>query len=174
MSTAPTPTTSPLHGTRRPLTWGARAATATLAGAALVLGGGVAQASEAVLKADVAGSVPTDPTIAGVIPGALPWGIDKGTVKVTSSGRVKARVRGLVFTAGDNAGRNTVPTLAASVVCGGAVVATTPTVPYSEAGDARIDAVVALPATCEDPAVLLNPAGITTVYIAYSVPDMED
>ena len=114
-----------------------------------------------ILQAPVAGSLPTDPPLFGVNPGGAPWVVDKGSLTLRADGRLDVKVVGLVI---PDRG-NPLPTLAASVVCNGAVVATTATVPFSPDGDARIRTSVTLPQRCLAPAVLLNPNGNPAVYI---------
>lgn len=115
------------------------------------------------------------PVLFGVNPGGLDWVInDKGKAKVDRDGRVRVRIEGLVFAEGPNIGKNTVPQLAATVYCGGAVVGTTKPVAFSPEGDARIDETLATkpPSPCLVPAVLINPApagtAVTGAYIAAS------
>jgi hypothetical protein len=115
-----------------------------------------------VLHAELAGSLPTDPALFGVTAGGAPWVVDQGDVRLRS-GRLDVRVTGLII---PTTGVNPVTDLAASVVCNGVVVATTAAVPFSSAGDARIDAAVTLPERCLAPVVLLNPRGNPAVYIA--------
>lgn len=151
---------------RRPrLTAALALAGALAASAALVAplpasaGGG----KEALLEATVAGSLPTDPLIAGLRPGGAPWVVDPLSSIEVENGKIEAKIYGLVIP-----GRvppNPVPALSASLVCGGVVVATTPTVPFSPQGDAKIEAKVTVPQRCIAPAVLLNPNGSTTAYI---------
>jgi hypothetical protein len=124
-----------------------------------------------VLRAVLAPSVPTDPSIFGVAPGGAPWQLARGQVRLGQGGRLTVDVKGLVLT---TTGANPVPDLAASVYCGGKVAATTAPVPFSATGNARIRATVSLPSFCPAPAVLLNPATgsspgtvITTVYIGF-------
>jgi hypothetical protein len=125
-----------------------------------------------VLKSDVFGSQPTGPVLFGVPPGGAPWVITKGEAKVRRNGDVKVRVEGLVIPTPPSNGTNPVPNIAATVYCGGTAVGTTQAVPFSLAGDARIDDTLAtpLPSPCLAPAVLLNPAAggviTTTAYIA--------
>ena len=148
--------------------------TAALATVALALGAGTASAhaSSTVLKSDVFGSQPTGPILFGVPPGGAPWVITKGEAKVRRDGDVKVRVKGLVIPTPPSNGTNPVPNIAATVYCGGTAVGTTQAVPFSLAGDARIDDTLAtpLPSPCLAPAVLLNPAAggviTTTAYIA--------
>jgi len=122
-------------------------------------GGGGGQT---ILRADLAGSLPTDPALFGVAPGGAPWVIGDGEARLRHDGRLDVRVEGLILT---STGANPVTQLAASVACNGAVVATTAVVPFSTTGDAEIHSTVALPERCIAPVVLLNPRGNTAVYI---------
>ena len=83
------------------------------------------------LRASVAGSLPTDPALFGVRPGGAPWTIDRGTVTLRADGRLDVKTDDLII---PTTGVNPLPTLAASVVCNGVVVATTATVPFSASG----------------------------------------
>ena len=125
-----------------------------------------------VIHADLFGSPIAGTTIFGVKPGGAPWVIDRGEAKVRRDGRVKVRVAGLVIPTAPQNGTNPLSNIAATVYCGDTAVGTTKAVPFSTAGDARIDETLAtaLPRPCLAPAVLLNPAPggaiNTTVYIA--------
>ena len=129
-----------------------------------------------VLRSDLFGSqvAPTGPVLFGVNPGGAPWVIARGEARVRRNGRVKVRVEGLVIPTPPSNGTNPLSNIAASVYCGGTLVATTDPVPFSPAGDARIDATLkaAVPSPCLAPAVLLNPAPAGVVaartYIAAS------
>jgi len=112
-----------------------------------------------VLEADIFGSNPTDQTLFGVKPGGAPWVIRRGEAEVRRDGRVEVRVKGLVIPTPPQNGTNPLPGIAATVFCGGKAVGTTKTVPFSTAGDARIDDRLAtpIPRPCVVPAVLLNP-----------------
>ncbi len=81
------------------------------------------------------------------------------------SGELEVRAVGFVIPDAPFDGTNPLPALSASVVCGGAIVATTAAVPFSTDGAARIDERVAVPAPCLAPAVLLHPGTSTAVYI---------
>ena len=118
------------------------------------------------LEARLVGSLPNDAHLFAVAPGGLPWMIESGEVTVRSDGRLRVEVEGLVVPVAPANGTNPIPRLAASVVCNGSVVATTPTVPFSTAGDAVIAVAVAVPQRCLAPAVLLNPNGNPAVFIA--------
>jgi hypothetical protein len=125
-----------------------------------------------ILKSEVFGSQPTGPVLFGVAPGGAPWVISKGDVRVAVDGRVMVRLDGLVIPTPPSNGTNPVAEIAATVYCNGVAVGTTPAVPFSNAGDARIDDTLAtpLPRPCLAPAVLFNPAAggvvTTSAYIA--------
>ncbi len=123
-----------------------------------------------VLRSTLVGSTPAPagPTLFGRTPGTAPWVLDKGRVRVDTAGNFDLRVRGLVIPTPPANGTNPVPTLSASLVCNGAVVATTATVPFDTAGNARINTTVAVPSPCLAPAVLVHPNAVTSVYIAAS------
>jgi hypothetical protein len=132
----------------------------------------------AVLRSALFGSKTTahgGPTLFTVTPGGVDWVINgPSKVKVSRDGRVRLRIRGLVFAEGPNVGKNTVPQLAASVYCGATAVGTTKPVAFSPQGDAFIDETLATapPSPCLAPAVLINPApagsAVTGTYIAAS------
>ena len=115
-----------------------------------------------ILSAELAGSLTTDPALFGVTPGGADWVIGHSKAKLRHDGRLDVRVDSLVLT---STGANPVTTLAASVACNGAVIATTAVVPFSPTGDAEIRATVTLPERCIAPVVLLNPRGIPAVFI---------
>ncbi len=117
------------------------------------------------LKSSLAGSLTSDPLVSGVKPGGKPWVLDEGTTRVDAAGHLEVEVEGLIIPA---LGRNPVGTVSASLACNGAVVATTPVVPLSPAGDAQIEATVKVPARCIAPVVMLNPFGDATTFIAIS------
>jgi len=123
------------------------------------------------LRAPIAGSLTTDKPIFGVAPGGAPWVIDRGNARVRTDGRLEVRVEGLVIPSPVGTGSNPVPRITASLACNGGVVATTRSVPFSRAGDARIRADVKIPKRCIAPVVMLNPApptnpnGIPGVFI---------
>jgi hypothetical protein len=126
----------------------------------------------ALIDASLAPSVPTDPTFHGVAPGGAPWILKRGDVELTRSGRLELRVRGLVIpTAPGNGTPGPVKTVSASLYCGADTEATpadtTPQVPISSRGDARIkDRSFAVPDTCLAPVILVHPNGDATHYIA--------
>lgn len=109
----------------------------------------VLDASMTGIPASAAGTM-----LAGVQGGGVPWVLDKGDAKLFADGRLEVRVRGLVFAAGANAGRNTVPFGRAIVSCnGGADVVLSGLVDYSPAGDATVSETLDLPDVCLAPVV---------------------
>lgn len=85
----------------------------------------------------------------GVAGGGAPWQIDRGDVKLFADGRLHVEVHGLLLLNGTNPIRNG----RAIVACGGAPAASSPIVPFSEAGNAEVDTIVNLPSPCLAPAV---------------------
>jgi hypothetical protein len=117
----------------------------------------------------VAPAVPGDPSLHGVAPGAAPWVIDRGSVRLRKDGRLSVGLRGLVIpTAPANGTPGPVNTVSASLYCGNDTTpaGTTPSVAISRTGDARIRGRLALAAKCLAPVVLVHPNGNTAVYIA--------
>jgi hypothetical protein len=111
---------------------------------------------------------PTDPKFHNVSPGNVGWSLDKGTVKISRSGRFDLRLDGLVITSSGTA--RPVMTVSASLFCGADTnvtpAFTTGQVPISPGGDAKIRQHVTLPATCLAPIVLVHPNGGTGAYIS--------
>jgi hypothetical protein len=101
-----------------------------------------------------------EPTIGGIVPGALPWVLDNGHATLTKSGRLEASVDGLLF--GPGAPANLVGTTGpitqvfASVVCTNGPAISTSAVTFSKDGDANINQQVALPTQCVGPIVLIR------------------
>jgi hypothetical protein len=116
----------------------------------------------------LAGSIPADPAIHTKAPGGVPWDLRRGETSLTSKGRFRLVVRGLVITGTDNPGP--VKTITAALYCASdsnaAPAFTAGPVPLSSRGDARIDQKVTVPARCLAPVVLVHPNGSTTRYIA--------
>lgn len=97
--------------------------------------------------------------IRGVNGGGVPWQIDRGRGDLSSDGRLKIRVEGLVLV---SSGQNPVPMFRGVVNClttaspdVGVNLATAP-VPASPDGDATIKATVALPDPCVAPIVFVT------------------
>jgi hypothetical protein len=127
-----------------------------------------------VFDSALAPSLTDDPAFHGVSPGGAPWVLRRGEVELKRRGRLELRVRGLVIPnpPGDNT-PGPVTTISASLFCGAdsntTPADTTPAVPISRAGNARIrDRDFDVPATCLAPIVLVHPNGNTTRYIAVS------
>ena len=82
----------------------------------------------AVLRSALFGSKTTPhggPTLFTVPPGGVDWVINgPSKAKVSRDGRVRVRIRGLVFAEGPNVGKNTLAQLAATVYCGATSVGT--------------------------------------------------
>jgi hypothetical protein len=114
------------------------------------------------LRAPVQGSLTDDPMLFGLAPGGAPWVISEGRARLRADGTLRVEVEGLVI---PDRG-NPLPTLSATVVCNGKDRMMTGAVPFSPAGDARINTRVTLPERCLAPAVLLNPLSNGGVYIA--------
>ncbi len=119
--------------------------------------------------------------IRGVNGGGLPWGIGEAEVKVRPSGRVDVEFQDLVFLAGPNVGRNTVPTMAVVLTCldstGAVVRATSAPFPVTVAtatdpgGDAEARTTIVLPSACSDPIALVTNAAGTAWFAASEVDD---
>lgn len=120
----------------------------------------------AVLASSLAPSVPTDVAIHGIVPGGVPWVLDRGSVRLDGEGELDLRLRGLIIPSLGTAGP--VTTVSASLLCGAdtAPAATTGAVPLSSSGNARIEARISVPATCLAPSVVVHPNGNTKAYIA--------
>jgi hypothetical protein len=135
-----------------------RLAVSTIALAALVLGSvsTTIAGGPKVLDARMTGISTGGIVLNGVTGGGVPWAIDEGRAKLFADGRLQVEVQGLVVA---SSGTNPVGTGRAIVTCSNAIAARTDAVPFSSTGDAEVDTVVDLPATCFAPAVFF--AGIT-------------
>jgi len=95
-------------------------------------------------------------TIAGVQSGAAPWVVNHGFAVLNDEGRLRADLRGLIL---QNLGTpGPVTAVAASVICGDAVAATTDSVPLSVDGNAEIHAKLQVPSPCLGLIVLIRAA----------------
>ena len=95
-------------------------------------------------------------TIARVQSGAAPWLVNHGFAVLNDEGRLRADLRGLIL---PNLGTpGPVTAVAASVVCGDTVAATTDSVPLSVDGNAEIRAKLQVPSPCLGPIVLIRAA----------------
>lgn len=109
--------------------------------------------------------------IRGINGGGLPWTIGDSDVVVRESGKIEVEFDNLVFAAGDNIGKNTVPSMAIVVSCLDAanlpvnVVSepfpVTVTNGKSKGGDASVSTRVDLPTPCFAPIVFVtNSTGV--------------
>ncbi len=152
-------------------------AVAALAPLLVALAPGIASAHEnhGIIRAHFTPSVPTDPAIFGVKAGGLPWVLDEGSVRIRSNGRTDVRLEGLQVLRTDGSTDNPVPTITASLYCGGVFVTRTDKQPLSvPAGDARFRVRLTVPASCDMATVLINPNGNPAAYIASAMADMDD
>jgi len=100
-------------------------------------------------------------TIAGVQSGGAPWVVNHGFVVLNDEGRLRTDLRGLIL---QNLGTSgPVTAVAASVVCGGAVAATTDSVPLSVDGNAEIHAKLQVPSPCLGLIVLIRAAAFNGI-----------
>jgi hypothetical protein len=110
-------------------------------------------ADEIAFLSPIVGSNP-GVTIAGVKSGGAPWVVNHGFAVLNDDGRLRTDVRGLIL---PNLGTpGPVTAVAASVVCGDAVAATSDSVPLSVAGNAEIHAKLQVPSPCFGTIVLIR------------------
>jgi hypothetical protein len=125
---------------------------------------------EALVRSGLAPSVPADPPFHGITAAGAPWVLSDSSVRLKASGELDISIDGLILPSLGTAGP--VKTVSASLLCGADAsagpTATTGTFPLSQAGDARIEATLSLPATCLAPIFVIHPNGGTTRYIAVS------
>lgn len=106
---------------------------------------------------------PTNPNggipIQGIHGGGLPWALDAADGELSSDGRLRVRVRGLVLAGGPPSviGTNPIPTFRAIVTFANAAPIFTDAVPASTAGDADIDTRVVLPRPGFAPIIFVGP-----------------
>jgi hypothetical protein len=116
-------------------------------------------------RSSVIGSVP-HVQVAGIDSGGAPWTVAHGEARLRADGELRVNVQGLLLINTGNANLNgttgPVRGVAASLVCGNVVVASTTTVPLDARGDAEIRAHVTVPSPCFAPAVLVR-IGATAV-----------
>ena len=118
-------------------------------------------------NSSVVGSTPGT-MVGGVPSGGAPWVVSQGSAQISASGQLEVEVTGLLL--GVGAPPNLVGTVgpvqmvAASLVCGGSggtVVGNTGAVFLNASGRANIEDVIAVPASCIAPSLLIrifNPA----------------
>jgi hypothetical protein len=88
----------------------------------------------------------------GLAGGGAPWILDAGRAKLFADGRLEVEVEGLTLLNG----ANPIDNGRAVVTCGSVAVASSPIVPFSDAGDAIVSTRVELPPTCLAPAVFFS------------------
>jgi hypothetical protein len=108
---------------------------------------------------DIIGSQTSDPATAGIKPGGANWSITSGKCDLSDSGALSCKIKGLVITGTTSA--SPVTNIAISLVCGGAVAASSDSVALSSAGDAKLKGTLTLPSRCFTPALLVQVTGIT-------------
>ena len=107
--------------------------------------------------------------IRGINGGGLPWMIGPSFGELKASGKLEITVNDLVFAAGPNTGKNTVPAFRAIVSClkSDGTVANVMTDPFpatvatatDPGGDAKIEATLVLPQPCIAPLVFVTSPG---------------
>jgi hypothetical protein len=127
---------------------------------------GVGVRRDLVFSSDMIGSMPNQ-TVAGISSGNAPWTIREGHASLRRNGKLNVEVEGLLITAGTLANGNPVPDnlvgtvgpvsmVAASLVCGGVIVGSTPVVPLTPAGDAEMEGKIKGSNFCATPVVLVR------------------
>ncbi len=147
-------------------------AVATLSATVLTLmPGAYASSRHDVIRSDLFPSQTTFPAINGVLPGTLPWVIDRGEVRVRDNGRMDVRIEGLQIPAVDGTASNPVDSINAVLYCDGMPAADSgPQALSVPGGDARFRVRnLMVPENCGDPTVLISPtAAVGVRYIAFT------
>jgi hypothetical protein len=136
-----------------------------LVGSAMTASSALAGSEIPNLTTSVAPSVPTDPVLHGVVPGGAPWVVNSSVVQL-NEGFLAVTIRGLIIPELGTPGP--VTSVDAALYCGNETTPAlmTKTFPLSQAGNALILERVKLPVNCLTPALLINPNGIASAYIA--------
>ncbi len=153
-----------------PATVAALAALALTARPALADGG----SGHSILRAELVGSMPADPPIAGVTPGGAPWVNGPSKARVREDGRIEVKIKGLVIPPPVGTGVNPVASVVATLVCDGAVESRTAAFALDAAGDGSTSDVIEGTRDCEDPVVLIQPSTNLARFIASTVDDDHD
>jgi hypothetical protein len=95
-------------------------------------------------------------TIAGVKSGGAPWVVSRGFAVLNDEGRLRVNLRGLILPSVGTPGP--VTAVAASLVCGDVVAATTDSVLLSVEGNAEIRAKLQVPSPCLGTMLLIRAA----------------
>ncbi len=138
---------------------------AMLVGSAITASSAFAGSEIPNVTTSVAPSVPTDPMLHGVAPGSAPWVLNN-SIAVHVGGFLAVTIRRLIIPELGTPGP--VTSVDAALYCGNETkpALMTKTFPLSEAGNALILERVKLPSNCLAPALLINPLGIWSIYIA--------
>jgi hypothetical protein len=131
----------------------------------------LASSSHDVVRADLVPSQPTFGTINGLAPGAAPWVLDRGEVRVRDDGRMDVRLEGFQIPRPDGTEDNPIPSITAVVYCAGTAVADSgPQALSVPGGDARFRVEgLKLPKKCASPSVLISPStAVGRAYIAFT------
>ena len=126
---------------------------------------GHSSSGHSVLRARLMGSTPApvSPVIAGINPGGKAWMNGPSNVRVRRDGRISVTIRGLVLV---STGANPISDVVATLVCDNMVRSSTPkSFALSPAGNGSTSQMISVPRHCEDPTVLIQPAG-RPIYIA--------
>ena len=110
-------------------------------------------ADEIAFLSPIVGSNPSV-TIAGVKSGGAPWVVSHGFAVLNDEGHLRVDLRGLILPSVGTPGP--VTAVAASVVCGDAVAATSDSVSLSVDGNAEIHAKLQVPSPCLGTIVLIR------------------
>lgn len=108
-----------------------------------------------------AGGIP----IRGIHGGGLPWALDAADGELSTDGRLRVRVRGLVLAAGTLIGTNPIPTFRAILSFENADPIFTDPVPASSTGNADVDTHIALPHPGFAPIIFVGP-GMAPVWFS--------
>jgi hypothetical protein len=144
------------------------AAAVFVAAAAADHGRGRSHEHGKLLRANLVGSILSDPQIHGVNRGGVPWE-GTGTASLDRHGRFEVRIRGLVILGTGTPGP--VASLTFSLYCApdsSGPAFTTASTPLSAHGNARLRQHVTVPQRCLAPVVLAHPNGNAAAYIAAS------
>jgi hypothetical protein len=118
-----------------------------------------AKADDAKFESPIVGSS-VKTVIAGIPSGGAPWVVRRGHARLESDGSLEIEVTELLLGAAAGAAGGTtggIPQVAASVVCGDVVQATTDPVTFPATGSFEIRALVTLPEpTCQGAVVLIR------------------
>ena len=154
--------------------------TAFLAVAALAMPTQARADDDGMFKSPLVGSTPSQP-VAGVPSGGALWVIRRGEVTIQDGGRLEVEVQGLLLGGGASIGTTAgIPSLAASVACGGVVApagSTSDPAPFSAAGDFQVRQTLTLPQPCRGLVVLVGRPGaapgapLATYFAVSGLPD---